>query len=353
MEFTRFVGAVSIVVYHFGTAIYPFSDPFLNKIFSSGNLAVSYFFTLSGYVATLSHYRRTPESTFGWGEYMIRKVVRIYPIYLLTLIVVLLFQILSHPELADFNEIALNLFLLQAWVPECALSLNSPSWALSVLVFFGAIFPFVLKCLENLSNARLLIVISMVWCLSLITHILLLKTIDMDYPSDSHNFIFYNPLMHFNAFLFGIGARMLFVRWRVVMGRVQPLLVSTAALCIIIIVMMGCFPQILKYSHNGLLAPVFVLLLIGLSADASAVSKVLSKKPFVVFGGVSYCIYMLQSPVHMFVYDVFKRGGFLNGFDSLRFLIFWSCLIALGFISYYKVELRVLELMRKKVFTGH
>ena len=54
LEFTRFAAAMSRVDYHYGTEVVPFTDLLLHKVFCSGNLAGSCFFTLSGTVAAIS-----------------------------------------------------------------------------------------------------------------------------------------------------------------------------------------------------------------------------------------------------------------------------------------------------------
>src|SRR5690349_3485064 len=77
---TRAFAALLVVAFHFAninTGI-----PFIDRFFKNGNLAVSYFFVLSGYIMYLSYvdiYR-------GYKNFIQRRIARIVPLYWVALI---------------------------------------------------------------------------------------------------------------------------------------------------------------------------------------------------------------------------------------------------------------------------
>lgn len=120
----RGAGAVMILAHHFGFG----TD--VTRAF--GDCAVSIFLMLSGFVLALAYW---PSFAHGRnlspGQFMLKRLARIYPLYLLTLMgMCLLYWPGTGPVAAD-------LLLLQSWVPETAyyFSGNGPAWFLSTLMF--------------------------------------------------------------------------------------------------------------------------------------------------------------------------------------------------------------------------
>lgn len=71
---TRAIAAIVVVFFHFAPAT---GVHFIDNLIRSGNLAVSYFFVLSGYIMYVS-YNNNPVS---YGQFIKRRVARIVPIY--------------------------------------------------------------------------------------------------------------------------------------------------------------------------------------------------------------------------------------------------------------------------------
>ena len=58
LTFIRFVAAISVVIHHFGLHIFPFNTSILLKIFKQGDLGVSFFFFLSGFVMIVAYHKK-------------------------------------------------------------------------------------------------------------------------------------------------------------------------------------------------------------------------------------------------------------------------------------------------------
>lgn len=107
-----------------------------------GIAGVLCFFVLSGYLLA------QPSSLRGGGwSYLRRRLARIYPVYLLALVLTVLFLALrgTGGDLLDPGTVALNLVLGQSW-PAAGqdLSISLPAWSLSVELLFYLVLPLVL-----------------------------------------------------------------------------------------------------------------------------------------------------------------------------------------------------------------
>ena len=93
LTFTRFIAAFSIVVLHFGARAFPFNVANISFIFKQASTAVSYFFILSGFVMIIAY---NNKSKIEIVEYIKSRFARIYPIYLLAILILLIFYALSN-----------------------------------------------------------------------------------------------------------------------------------------------------------------------------------------------------------------------------------------------------------------
>lgn len=131
----RFIAVMLIVVHHLRQEFIP--SLLRNENF--GILGVTFFLILSGFVINLSYGRmtRTKECLF----FLWNRVVRIYPLHILTLITCVLIFLLSGAPV-HLSTALINGILLQAFFPYKSIyfSFNSLSWILSTLLFFYLMF---------------------------------------------------------------------------------------------------------------------------------------------------------------------------------------------------------------------
>ncbi len=107
LTFLRFIAATVVVVFHFAPT------DFFN-IAPIAVTAVSFFFFLSGVVLTLNYFY---SDTLKFKPFMIKRVARLYPVYLLALILTLGFGVLLNDNQPKGLSIILQTFALQSWVP--------------------------------------------------------------------------------------------------------------------------------------------------------------------------------------------------------------------------------------------
>lgn len=322
---TRGVAALAVVVFHFGCDVFPFNK--LEHLFRSGNLAVSYFFVLSGFVMCWTYYNR-PVS---YPDFLKRRVARIFPLFFFSLaltILLPLYYYLRHtaPLEEEFSlKLLLNVLFVQVYFPTYALSLNPAAWSLSIEMLFYLLFPFLLYIMEKYRRLFFVSAILFFIVSQFIHHYLLFytgaKTL-LDY-----NLIFYNPIFHLNQFLSGMLGAVWLIR---ISGRGWK--IPFSPVLVLILVTIYYSPKGISL-HNGLLAPLFLLFMVALSLKDAAWMK---HKLFIFLGELSYGIYILQFPVRSIFLLINQK--YLHLSEIMSFYTFLFILVLTTAMAYYLIE---------------
>lgn len=130
-----------------------------------GAYGVSIFFVLSGFLLINAYWERTINISLKDNFlFALNKVKRLYPLYVITMIIHLIGCIFNlyrdKGELSYFVKLCieaiLNLSLLQSWYPDnqIAMSLNGVSWYLSAAVFLYFVFPWILRYIKSNNSFR-------------------------------------------------------------------------------------------------------------------------------------------------------------------------------------------------------
>ena len=133
---------------HFAPAEgYPFYDVF-NVSYRSGLYFVELFFILSGFVMTLGYASKVMEGRISFGQYMKRRIIKIYPLYLIALLLVTAAELMyKHANNVtfvygnfDIKHFIMHLFCLQGGILSTDWSFNAPSWCITVCFVMYIIF---------------------------------------------------------------------------------------------------------------------------------------------------------------------------------------------------------------------
>lgn len=145
----RGIAAIAVVFYHFGDYVRPIR-------IGSPYLAVDLFFALSGFVLALA-YRRRLEGGMGVGRFMLVRLVRLYPIYLVGLLIGIAPAIgallVGGARNWTWGTVGLaggaGLFFLPAppfpGRPPALYPLNAPAWTLFFELVANLVFAVVLR----------------------------------------------------------------------------------------------------------------------------------------------------------------------------------------------------------------
>jgi peptidoglycan/LPS O-acetylase OafA/YrhL len=320
LTFTRFIAVFAVVIFHFGTNIFPFYEPAISAIFTSAYLGVSYLYILSGFVMIIASQKKTVTG-ISLTPFFKSRFARVYPLYLLALIITLSYYIIDN-RIYTVTDLILNLLAMQAWVPGNALSLNTPGWSVSTEVFFYLIFPLLFNFIYRMvSLKKLFIAVGSLW---LITQILLNwgfhSTFYKGFPSASHDLLFYFPLMHLNEFLIGNITGLIFVT-KIDQPKQKNdwLILLLFALSVIGV----NFITGLSF-HNGLFALLFAPMIYLLSLNDGWINQLFIKKPLILLGEISYAIFILQKPAFLYGRKYLPKIGIC---DST--IIFYSIILML------------------------
>lgn len=300
ITFTRFIAALTVVFFHYGTHAFPATFSWLSESVTAGPIAVNYFYVLSGFIMAIAYYQPHNPAPLSKRKYWIARFARIYPVYLVAL---LLMAVASSSEVVN-NPLALPLHMtmLQAWIPGYPMTLNNPGWSLSVEAFFYLCFPFLLALIYRTGLKYLTIVCFVLW---LITQFILLTGINSpEYTGKSllHDFVYYHPLMHINAFIAGLLCGVLYKSKADSLKSPNPVwLLGSLLLIVMLLELRPFFESIVGYKlayTNGLIAPVFLLFIWLLASTKGRIQTLLSHPTLILLGEASFSLYILQKPVY-------------------------------------------------------
>ena len=165
----RFFAAGLVFLAH--VALLPGTAWFANR-YSLGNLGVSLFFVLSGFILTYNYARLLGQGVNlgNYSRFIWDRLAKIYPLYLLTLLLAIPIELAGHHREWSWEALAMQLFLLQCILPVGQLDatnhLNVPGWSISCEMFFYLLAPFLIWL--GFSTKRLANVVILGWLTAIV-----------------------------------------------------------------------------------------------------------------------------------------------------------------------------------------
>lgn len=280
----RFFAALHVALFHALPLLAVVELPrAVVNVLSRGQMGVSFFFVLSGFVLALRYLAR--GETLDNRAFFVARVARIYPVYLLGLVVA--FPILALPDVerSPRNAAAHGVFvlgLLQSWVPRWAELWNAPAWSLSCEAFFYVTFPVLGAWAWGASRRGAVGGIALLWAASLAAPVAVLAWAPGDDASWRVVKVF--PMLRLPEFLLGVLAAKLHATRARPVHRATPWLLLGGLFAL---VALGGLPSDLV--DVGLLAPLFAAIILAFAATP------LGSAPWLVrFGEASYAFYLLH-----------------------------------------------------------
>lgn len=303
----RFVAAMQVVFFHFGAsfALRHSSTRVLGNFLANGWVAVTLFFVLSGFILSYT-YAGQIEEPRGKRRFWEARFARIYPVYVLSLALMMPFQ-----DKLSFGTAAAVALMLQTWNPvhpEFFYVWNLTAWTLSMELFFYLLFPFLLPPLQRMSRRTLKAILSLTLLLIVFGH-----TMTHSIEPLSRRLLIPMPLFRLPEFVVGMILGLLFLRPR---KRRRSSMWTYASLIGILAVLLGC-----RDRWVSLVVIPYAVLIYDLAATNSKVARLLGSNTCVLLGAASYAIYLLQVPVRSWVHLALTGNWNLNvnhsGMDSL------------------------------------
>ena len=254
----------------------------LHIFLSNGQLAVALFFLLSGFILAYTY-----EGQVGCrrdrAKFWEARFARIYPVYLLSLLLALPF----HPRLTLGSALSV-LFMIQAWNPwhpEWAGAWNYPAWSLSVEGFFYLCFPFLQQILSRLSDRVLALCIVVAALICVVAHTPVQGLANWDRTAAFARFL---PLLRLPEFILGMGLGNRFLRRGFAFRTSFPTVLAALAVLAIL--------SLPIHDWVSIVVIPFGFLIYELADPQNVAGVLLSNRLMLLLGGASYSIYLLQLP---------------------------------------------------------
>ncbi len=355
----RFFAAIYVVLSHFGERFLPANWTLAIKFFSQGYIGVNFFFVLSGFILAYTYLRETHigAASVDVRRFWVARFARIYPV----LVVATLWSapfVLEHVMresgalkgiLKTAIAIGATLTLTHGWYLPSIMDLNSPSWSLSAEGFFYLLFPWLATRFTPQRDRSLFGWALALWPLAMLSAIFYMigrpdGIVALNDRAEGAwlGFLLYAPIFRLGEFAMGIVLGILFLRGQ---ARVPGWLAWPVALGIIVTLIAlpdAMYPML----HNGLIDPLFGLLILALASGHSSLERLLSKPWLMLLGEASYSLYILQEPIWRTLNKIGDRLG-LATLSPTFFAVYVLLAIGVSVLSYRLLEVPARNVLRR------
>lgn len=181
LEMLRFLCALTVLIFHYQhffilsgskwvEGIIPEQMPFwgiFELVYQNGDFAVRVFWLLSGFIFFWKYSLDVASKAISFKSFIVLRLSRLYPLHILTLIVVAVLQFIFHESQAsyfiyEFNDLkhfALHVFFASAWGFQEGYSFNAPVWSVSIEILVYFTFFWLVSLLEIKSIGKLLVTV--------------------------------------------------------------------------------------------------------------------------------------------------------------------------------------------------
>jgi peptidoglycan/LPS O-acetylase OafA/YrhL len=325
LTFLRFFAAFFVFLFHMEIRWPAGIGQQYSAIVSQGAIGMTIFFMLSGFVLAY----RYQEQNFDMKRYAIHRFAKIYPVYLLAMVLTLPWLVAQVGELpggivvqvvAVIFLVLASLTLVQAWfTPLFSVWNFGASWSISVEAFLYGIFPALARRLASLTPRAAILVGATTYLVACSPGLVIMIFSGNSGPIAQ----FYSmPIFRLAEFMLGI---MAFRLAKVIQRGVGLVSILTAlgwiALLAYLVKFGAVFPAV-YVTHGWLVIPVVFLTLITLNSNR-ALSQILGIAPLRILGHASYSFYTIQIVFILVLIDV--HPWLVNSFPVLANNVVLTC----------------------------
>jgi peptidoglycan/LPS O-acetylase OafA/YrhL len=291
LRFAAAFGVFGLHAYSFVKLTDPVAQRGAQLLFDAGDLGVSFFFVLSGFVLTWS---RTGAGAARGGtlRFWQGRVARIYPAYLVALaLAVVSLRVTERIPPIFWEPLGAAAVLLHGWYTQdfVYLGVNPVGWSLSCEMFFYLCFPLLHLLLRRLGPAALypiaLALVALTWSMPWIAEVAVA-------PEHERWFVYIFPVTRMTEFTLGIVlARLVLLdAWR------GPGLRVATAIFVVNYLAVGWLPAVTRDTAAAIVGTALLI-------PAAAVADLRGERspwrhPFVVhLGEVSYAFFLVHLTV--------------------------------------------------------
>jgi len=313
----RFLAAALVVLFHVQvTGLFVAGPWWYRNLAGIGYIGVNCFFVLSGFILVYTYAGTAVQR----GRFWQARFARVYPSYAFSLLITApsFFYVVRNLHLPFFAWSERHLTaaclatigLLQAWIPQGALTWNPVCWSLSAEAFFYLIFPWLLAWGKDLTTRALVAGIAGSALFSLTVSVLYLVVhpdgADMINSGANDllwkNILSYNPALRAPEFITGVFAGYLFIEGKVNPRMAGGLVTAGLSVLVILVAFADRIPQ--PMVSAGFLSPAFAAIIFGFALRPRWV-RLFEGHWLVLLGEASYSLYLLHSFILPVAFNAF------------------------------------------------
>ncbi len=334
--------AALLVVYHHANREVAgvFGDSWLRSLFDLGDAGVQFFFVLSGFI--IYHVHRSDMGRSGRARrYLLKRIIRIYPIYILVTLVLTpfwafipAFGAAYHKELSSF--IYSILLIPQSHLPNLGVA-----WTLTHEVMFYLLFALLIV------NRRIGSLVLVIWFVAIGVVAVAVPT-ELTFPLSF--------VLSINNLLFGLGivAALMLSRSRQRVDR-GLLLVALGSVAFMLVGVGGNIAA--DYGHVSPSISRLVIFLLGLASfvivlqsKSGRVEQMLGQRKILnAIGAASFLIYLIHQPVISLFRKIVEWLGWQQMLGGSLFFVFAIVVsVIAGWAMYQLLERPMLRYFTKR-----
>lgn len=265
---------------------------------NAGSAGVTFFFILSGFILSYSYKNIILTVNFSKKDFIIKRLVRVYPLHLLVLFIYLLLLFNSDKfvwQYLDYKwaaKLILNILLLQSYVPrETVIFSFSGMWFLSTLIFSYLMFPYLMNLINKFRYKSALF-------------LLIIPALILLLPKQFSITLFYaNPIFRVFDFFAGMLGYEIFT---IIQNKKFTIIAATSLEIICIALWMLFYIAALLYDLSPYSYSLFfwlpsLCLIIVLALSTGLISKILSWHWLVTLGTLSLGFFVFHPTIIRFI----------------------------------------------------
>jgi peptidoglycan/LPS O-acetylase OafA/YrhL len=329
----------------------------LQNVMANGWMSTSFFFILSGFILTYVYRRPDGDLVMPAKRFLFLRLTRLYPIHLITLLLTFLimtgFYLGNGRPVADLAISAIaNLTLVQSWYPPFVPVWSWPTWTISVLLFLYVMMPFLLRCLNSLTQKQMQLALVILPLVSLLPTLIYSFYFPLGSEPVQNWQIFIGSFPPFWLAQFFAG--MVLCRF-VELSRFNPRPETEAPAfawgdCAVLVVLgLACIPNIeepIKYFlRHGLMMPLYMIIIVDFARSRGFFARLLANKWMSFLGETGYSMFIWQNLIMVFCWGTIMANP---SWGRPQFYVAVGAMIAVALISTYWIEKPIARKLRKK-----
>ena len=351
IELLRFFSAFSVLVWHYQHFSFksyspvnynknelPFNE-FLRVFYEIGGSGVLVFWCISGFIFFYKYEEVISKNLINSRKFFLNRFSRLYPLHFITLLIVLILQYLYQGqngnyfvyENNDLYHFFLQVLFISNWGIENGYSFNGPIWSVSIELVVYLIFYSLIKFFGKSIKINLIIIIACMLCKLLTNTTYILFDCVIFFYSGGLTFVISNYLIKRNL--------------------IKYINTKKYIISVLVIPLICWYFKLyeVKYFYFIFFITFPCLLLLTSTIEFNFSDKIL--KFIRVLGNMTYGSYLLHFPFQLLVSNLSIYLDFdIPIYENWFFIFYISSVFILSYFSYYRFELPIQNIIRRKKF---